>query len=136
MEAKMKHLEMIQSVISRMAGNSFLLKGWSVTLVSAIFALGVGDTNYLYICLAYFPCLAFWSLDGYFLRQEKMYRKLYQCVASQKGDLIDFEMRATTFKKCVDSWRVICFSTTLRLFHGTIFGVVAAITLFIFIQKE
>jgi hypothetical protein len=37
---KEKHLELIQAVISRMAGNSFLLKGWSVTLAAALLALG------------------------------------------------------------------------------------------------
>lgn len=36
---KVKHLEMIQAVINRMAQNSFLLKGWSVVLTAAIFAL-------------------------------------------------------------------------------------------------
>jgi len=36
MEAKLKHLEMIQDVIKRMASNSFLLKGWSLTLVVAL----------------------------------------------------------------------------------------------------
>ena len=34
MENKRAHLEMIQAVITRMAGNSFLIKGWSVTLVA------------------------------------------------------------------------------------------------------
>ena len=34
MEKKIKHLEMIQGVINRMAGNSFALKGWSVTLIA------------------------------------------------------------------------------------------------------
>ncbi len=29
MDAKLKHLEMIQAVITRMAHNSFLLKGWT-----------------------------------------------------------------------------------------------------------
>ena len=42
MEVKLKHLEMIQAVITRMAKNSFLLKGWSITLTAAIFALGTG----------------------------------------------------------------------------------------------
>ncbi len=32
MEQKIKHLEFIQAAINRMAGNSFLLKGWTVTL--------------------------------------------------------------------------------------------------------
>lgn len=38
MEEKMRHLEMIQNVISRMASNSFLLKGWTVTLVVGLLA--------------------------------------------------------------------------------------------------
>jgi len=37
MEKKLKHLEMLQGVINRMANNSFLLKGWSVVLISALF---------------------------------------------------------------------------------------------------
>jgi hypothetical protein len=40
MERKLKHLELIQGVINRMAHCSFLLKGWSVILISGLFALG------------------------------------------------------------------------------------------------
>jgi len=36
MEQKLAHPQMIHGVINRMAGNSFLLKGWSVTLVAAL----------------------------------------------------------------------------------------------------
>jgi hypothetical protein len=39
MDAQIAHLQMIQAVITRMGSNSFLLKGWSVTLVAALFAL-------------------------------------------------------------------------------------------------
>ena len=127
MEAKLKHLELIQGVINRMAGNSFLLKGWSVTLISALFALAAKDSNQFFLYLAYFPCLAFWSLDGYFLWQERMYRKLYQEVASIDPDSINFDMNAAKFKKDVDSWFSICFSVTLRLFHGVVFGVIVLI---------
>lgn len=34
MENKIKHPEMIESIIERMGSNSFQLKGWAVTLVS------------------------------------------------------------------------------------------------------
>ena len=67
MENKRKHLELIQGIINRMAGNSFLLKGWSVTLVSAVFALSAKDANHAYFSIAYFPVIMFWILDGYFL---------------------------------------------------------------------
>ena len=42
-ERKLKHLEMIQGVINRLAANSFMLKGWSVFLISALFVLAARD---------------------------------------------------------------------------------------------
>lgn len=120
---------MIQGIINRMAGNSFLLKGWSVILISALFALAEKDSNQFFLYLTYFPCIAFWSLDGYFLWQEKMYRKLYQEVTKKSVETIDFDMNAVKFKSDVDSWFFVCFSTTLRLFHGVIFGVLVLIML-------
>lgn len=131
MEAKLKHLEMIQGIINRMAGNSFLLKGWSVTLISALFALAAKDSNQFFLYSAYFPCLAFWSLDGYFLWQERMYRKLYQDVSKKDQESIDFDMNTIKFEVKVDSWFFTCFSPTIRLFHGVIFGVIVLIMLLI-----
>ena len=78
--AKLAHLQMIQAVVTRMAGNSFLIKGWSITLVAALFALAAANTNELFIYLAYFPTFMFWALDAYFLRQERLFRKLYDHV--------------------------------------------------------
>ena len=51
MENKLKHLEMIQGIINRMASNSFALKGWSVTLVAGIFALSSKDANEIYFLI-------------------------------------------------------------------------------------
>ncbi len=135
MESKLKHLELIQGVINRMAGNSFLLKGWSVTLISALFALAAKDSNQFFIYLAYFPCVAFWGLDGYFLWQERMYRKLYKKVTETAPESIDFDMNAKKYKKEVDSWFSVCFSVTLRMFHGVIFGVIV-LTMLIIVSKR
>src|SRR5689334_11603260 len=68
---------MIQAVITRMGSNSFLLKGWSVTLIAALFALAAKDSNPHLILIAYLPSIVFWGLDGFFLRQEKLFRMLY-----------------------------------------------------------
>ena len=57
MENKVAHLEMIQVIITRMASNSFLINGWSVTLVAALFALAAANTNERFVYLAYFPAL-------------------------------------------------------------------------------
>ena len=64
--SKEKHLELIQGVINRMASNSFMLKGWSVVLVSALFALAASQTKVHFVCLAIFPAAAFWVLDWVF----------------------------------------------------------------------
>ncbi len=76
-ENRLAHLEMAQAIVNRMSVNSFLLKGWSVVLVSALFAQVASDSPALFVYLAYFPAVAFWVLDGYFLRQEKLFRRVY-----------------------------------------------------------
>ena len=40
LENKLKHLELVQGVVNRMSNNSFLLKGWAVTLVAGIVCFG------------------------------------------------------------------------------------------------
>lgn len=94
MEKKFKHLEMIQGIINRMASNSFMLKGWAVTLVAGVYALASKDSNQIYYLITYVPIIIFWGLDAYYLRQERLYRKLYDKVRKQKEDDIDFSMNA------------------------------------------
>ena len=62
MENKLKHLEMIQNIINRMASNSFLVKGWCVTLVAAVFVLSAKDANTMFVAVAFFLCLCFGCL--------------------------------------------------------------------------
>lgn len=91
----MKHLEMIQGVINRMASNSFLLKGWAVTLVAGIFALSSKDADKLYFLIAYIPILVFWGLDACYLLQERLYRKLYDKICLLQEQSVDFYMDAS-----------------------------------------
>ncbi len=118
MDKKLKHLEMIQAVISRMAANSFLLKGWSVTLTAAVFALaGSKNDNAFLVLIALLPVVMFWGLDGYFLRQEKLFRKLYDYVRSLDEAEIDFSMDTSSFQGAVDTELKIITSGTLLKFH-------------------
>jgi hypothetical protein len=96
---KLKHLDFIQDTISRMAGHSFLLKGWSITLIAGIFALSARDSNHYFITLVYYPTILFWFLDGYFLQQERLYRSLYDEVRKMDEIQIDFSMNTDKFKK-------------------------------------
>lgn len=120
MESKIKHLEFIQGVVNRLSTNSFLLKGWSVVLVSALFALSASDSNPAFIFLAYFPAIVFWGLDGYFLWQEKLYRALYDRVRAMEDNAIDFSMDVSVVKDSVVNWATVAFSSTILAFHGVL----------------
>lgn len=129
MEEKLKHLEMIQSIINRMGNNSFLLKSWIVVLVSALFALSAKNSHISFIYLAYFPALAFWILDGYFLRQERLYRKLYDNIRKKDHSKIDFSMDTSSVTQEVDPWIKTIFSKTLFIFYGIMIGAISIVML-------
>lgn len=118
---KHKHLEFIQASIGRMSGNLFLLKGWSVTLIAALFALAAKDTNKAYIVVAYFPLFIFWFLDAYFLAMERRFRSLYEHVRCLKEEDIDFSMDTELYK--IDprnQWISALFSRTLFPYYITL----------------
>ncbi len=135
MECKLKHIELIQQVIQRMAGNSFLLKGWSITLVAALFALSTKDAQILFLLIAFLPIFAFWGLDGYFLRQERLYRKLYDKVIATTPEHIDFSMNTRPFVNDVDDWLQTCYSSTLLAFHAPLLGAMLLIFYFVFFNQ-
>ncbi len=119
MENKIRYLEMIQGVISRMAGNLFLLKGWVVTLVAALLALMASkDSDPRLVFVVLIPILIFWLLDGYFLSQERMYRSLYNEATKADPDKINFSMDASRFNSGRNTWFRTLFSKTLIIFYG------------------
>ena len=120
METKTKHLEMIQGVINRLSTNSFLLKGWSVVLISALFALSAGGSNPNFVFLAYIPAFVFWGLDGYYLWEEKKFRALYDSVREKDESEIDFSMDTAEVAGQAGSWVCATISKTLVPFHGVL----------------
>jgi len=124
-EDQRKHLELIQAVITRMAGNSFLIRGWSVTLVSALFALAAKDAARAFVIVSYFPCVMFWCLDAYYLSQERKFRSLYEAV--RKAHSTDFGMNTKATEQPRDSWSFAFFSKTILIFHGAILAVITLV---------
>ena len=125
MENKRKHLEFILGVINRMAGNLFFLRGWTITLITALLALFVKGTNpnciiYLLLVLVF----VFWILDGYFLSQERLFRALYNHVRKLDEKEIDFSMDTSKHKKDKkNTWVCAMFSPTLLVFYLPLVGV-------------
>ena len=80
MDAKLKHLEFIEAVIGRMATNSFLFKGWAITIAAALASFATVDAKPGLLVIAIASTLMFWMLDGYYLWLERRFRALYASV--------------------------------------------------------
>ncbi len=91
---KISHLEFVQKVINRLANNSFLIKGWCVTLVAALATLSSGSKDQ-YLIIAYLPVIIFCFLDTYYLWQERLFREYYEKIRTKKESDIDFSMIIT-----------------------------------------
>ena len=124
-EKKIKHLEMIESIIERMGNNGFQLKGWAVTLVSIVGTLSANGSDKRFFLLAFIPLLAFWALDAYYLQLERKYQVFYKNVSDKEEDAIDFSMDLRKITCTGDDANRICycrclFSKSEILFYGII----------------
>ena len=134
-EKVIKHLEMTQAVINRLGSNSFLLKGWSMTvIVTTMVLIARYDMQNPCIVLAViFPVLGFWILDGYFLWQERLFRQVYEEVRVQSDT--DFRMDVMKHvNKPQCSWLSAVFSVTLVIFYAV--EVVFILATFAILQME
>ncbi|MDE0386801.1 MAG: hypothetical protein OXI22_23165 [Defluviicoccus sp.] len=119
MESKLKHLELIQGVINRLASDSFRMKGWTVVLVAAVLVFLARQDAFHAGYIALVPIAAFWGLDGYFLWQERLFRALYDNVRTVPAENIDFSMDVRTYRGPLrHSWLGTTFSRTLAFFYG------------------
>ena len=75
-----------------MNSNSFMIKGWCVTLVAALFALAAKDSEVKFAIIAYIVIPTFWILDGFFIIREKHFRDLYNQVRLKNEEDIDYSM--------------------------------------------
>lgn len=134
-ENKTKHLEFVQANISRMNQCSFQIKGWMITVVTALLALfassingETGQGNNLFIFIAVVPTIIFWILDSYYLQQERRFRGIYNDLIgiSHKVELREFEMPVGRYNGCEYCLFHILFSKTQwSLYLLTIVGLVA-----------
>lgn len=138
---RVKHLELIQTTIARLAGNAFLLKGWAITVAGAFFGVALNSHSTRLAIAAAIPIAAFWVLDAYFLRAERLFRALYDEVRSRDERIAPFAMGATGRKfvkrlrdrdtacenrKAASRWGAF-FSVTLVVLYGGLLVAAGAI---------
>jgi hypothetical protein len=129
-EAKLKHLEFIQSVINRMATTSFVLKGWAITIIGGLLALTFKETNRQYLYISAVVLLMFWLLDAIYLAQERRFVGLYDKVRTLKDEEVDFSMDANGVAARYGALRC-AFSKTILAFYGGLLAVHVLVLRFI-----
>jgi len=102
-----KELEMIENVITRMANNSFMIKGWCITLFIALITFfNIKDlSSTLLIFILSLIIFLFGYLDAFYLLMERKYTSLYSHIKKEhlsgnKDKL--FDLNAEDFnKECI-----------------------------------
>ena len=118
-EEQLKHLDYIQNVINRMNANSFKIKGWMVTLVSALMALYLNSKTTWLIIAVFIPIFVFWFLDAYYLLQERKFRHLYEEAVKGKIPVLSMEIKSDNSIRLSLIGTII--SKTILPLYGTMF---------------
>jgi hypothetical protein len=116
-----KEIDLVQACICRMSKNSFLIKGWSITITGILLTIAQATSrSSLLVLTILLPLLCFWYLDAYFLRLERMYRKLYEwiLVARQNGDKsFLYDLNPHRFSSEVESISKTMLSCSIRYYY-------------------
>lgn len=116
---KLKHLEFIQNIITRMNTNSFQLKGLTITIVSALIAVYASTQKLSFLLIGIFPTIIFWFLDSYYLQQERKFRGVYNDVAgiTKANEVKEYEMPIQKYKGGKYSYFNVFKSKTIVWFY-------------------
>lgn len=125
-ENKVKHLEMIESIIERMPKNSFQLKAWAVTLVTIVGALGAKDRDKRFLLITFIPIIGFWILDSYYIQQERRYKILYQRVCENLEEIKEFSLDTNSIAyNSTEKKRISFIKCFLSISEISFYGILA-----------
>lgn len=120
-----KEIDLLQSCIDRMAKNSFMIKGWFVSIYAVILALLPEKVDVMLLCVVLIVVnMLFWYLDGVYLRDEKIYRRIYQWVVEarkQNDRELMYQLELNLYKNKIgtmDSVAKIMLSKSLFIFYA------------------
>lgn len=100
-----KHLDFIQGVVSRLAGNQFLFKGWVLTVSVAVFGYAAANHKVSVALIGIAVIVGFGGLDMYFLRQERLFRHVWKGAVTRSISLYSMDPRG--------------YSNRVRYFRGS-----------------
>ena len=117
-----KEIDLIQACITRMAHNSFLIKGWTIGIISIVLVIAQKeDVAPIVTLILLVPLVCFWWLDAFFLQTERKYRKMYAkiIIDRQNGNSEGlYDLNPSRFDSDVETQTEVMLSKTLKPFYG------------------
>lgn len=129
-DLRVKHLEMVQGLITRMAGYGASFKSYCITVVTAVVGFALTLHRPAVAALALLPVLAFASADAQYLRVERRFRDLFNLIRKEGWETIptfDINLRsapAQSYVSAITSWSIVGFYAPLAI--GVILAVLGA----------
>lgn len=80
------HMNMLQGVITRLAGNSASCKTWCVAVVGGLLAVAGSAQVPGIAIVAFIPVVVFAFMDSMYLAQERLYRGVFAAKAARLRD--------------------------------------------------
>jgi hypothetical protein len=120
-DLRVKHLEMLQSLITRMAGYGPSFKSYCITVATAVVGFAFTLHRPAVAALALLPVIAFGVADAQYLRVERRFREMFDLVRKESWDEIpSFEInlkgaQAQSFLSAATSWSIVWFYAPLAI---------------------
>jgi hypothetical protein len=129
-ELRVKHLEMLQSLITRMAGYGASFKSYCITVTTAVIGFAFTLHRPVVAVLALLPVIAFGVADAQYLRVERRFRDVFNLVRKEGWDAMpsfDINLQsapAQSFLSAATSWSIVWFYAPLAV--GVLLAVLGA----------
>jgi hypothetical protein len=120
-ELRVKHLEMVQGIVARMAGCGASFKSYCITVTTAVCGFAITIQRPLVGLLALLPIITFALLDAQYLRAERQFRMLFDRVRTEDWKALpSFEIDLknapyVSYRRALFSWSIINFYAPLAL---------------------
>lgn len=108
--AVLKHMDMYQSIITRMASNSAACKKWAIPLITLVLGFVVKEGQGSLAWVTVIPIIIFYILDSYYLMLENQFRDGFNLSAEKIGagkfkqsDLFKFVPEGKHWRKSLKS---------------------------------
>ena len=131
-EPELRHLDTIQTVITRLETNTFHIKAIAGTSVAAVLAYAgaIENPSKWLAAAGMVPAVVFWFLDAQYLRLGRLFRMLLDGV--RRGEVTEpFDMNFTRYNKIVAAVILIAFSWSVMWFYLTLIIVMGVLALVI-----